>query len=533
MPQPIHKGPFVFCPKSGKFIGFTFSPKFKSTFKPKFFLLRWLLPLVGLAALVWYLLRVIPKPSRATYPCQQVAAPLALGFLASFTTAIIAFRKARHFVWQARYGLAAVCGIIAAVATVESIQLSNSSASGAWAPTDKPDAPIGVARGINPGRVVWVRDPSAVKWDGRSGHWWDPAATDQAKVDAMVAKSVVALTGAKDDAAAWTALFTYYNKTHGKGEAGYVKGQKILIKINQNTARDGHAGNGNNGNENSTNGNPHLILATLKQLVTKGGVAQDDIIVYDLSRFITDAIYVPCHKEFPNVHWVEVEKGGGDGREAVPQERDWIQNALTFSDPSRGLGRNLPKFITSASYMINMAVMKNHGDQGATLVFKNHFGTIHGLNHDAISPHRMGESNPLVDVMASKDVGEKTFLFMIDTLYGADGPDSTPSKWKMAPFKDSFPASLFVSQDGVAIESVGFDFVNTEWGCKPFTDNIMHEAALADAPPSGKKYGPVSLGVHEHWNNPTDMKYSRNLAPTGKGIELMPILMPAAGVGLR
>ena len=72
----------------------------------------------------------------------------------------------------------------------------------------------------------------------------------------------------------------------------------------------------------------------------------------------------------------------------------------------------------------------------------------------------------------------------------------------------------------MAIESVGFDFVNAEWGVDPFTDNYLHEAALANDPPSGKKYGPVSLGVHEHWNNSTDKQYSRNLGKRN-GIELV------------
>ncbi|MHC4541954.1 MAG: hypothetical protein ACYS74_19575, partial [Planctomycetota bacterium] len=42
---------------------------------------KWLFPLSGLGALVWFLIRVIPKPSRATYPCQRVVAPLASGFV--------------------------------------------------------------------------------------------------------------------------------------------------------------------------------------------------------------------------------------------------------------------------------------------------------------------------------------------------------------------------------------------------------------------------------------------------------------------
>jgi hypothetical protein len=40
-----------------------------------------LLPASGFLALVWFLIRVVPKPSRAAYPCQRVAAPLAGSFL--------------------------------------------------------------------------------------------------------------------------------------------------------------------------------------------------------------------------------------------------------------------------------------------------------------------------------------------------------------------------------------------------------------------------------------------------------------------
>ncbi len=37
----------------------------------------------GLLALAWFLIRVIPKPSRALYPCQRAAFPLASAFIAS------------------------------------------------------------------------------------------------------------------------------------------------------------------------------------------------------------------------------------------------------------------------------------------------------------------------------------------------------------------------------------------------------------------------------------------------------------------
>ena len=79
---------------------------------------------------------------------------------------------------------------------------------------------------------------------------------------------------------------------------------------------------------------------------------------------------------------------------------------------------------------------------------------------------------------------------------------------------------------------MGFDFLRTEWDDAPHksgTNDYLIEAALANKPPSGTFYDPdhrgnvtrlKSLGVYEHWNNPTDKQYSRNLG-TGKGIELV------------
>ncbi|HKJ90743.1 MAG TPA: hypothetical protein VJ960_06385, partial [Oceanipulchritudo sp.] len=37
--------------------------------------------IAGLLALIWFLVRVIPKPSRAAYPCQRAAFPIASTFV--------------------------------------------------------------------------------------------------------------------------------------------------------------------------------------------------------------------------------------------------------------------------------------------------------------------------------------------------------------------------------------------------------------------------------------------------------------------
>ena len=36
---------------------------------------------MGFLSLLWFLVRVIPKPSRAAYPCQRAAFPLASSFV--------------------------------------------------------------------------------------------------------------------------------------------------------------------------------------------------------------------------------------------------------------------------------------------------------------------------------------------------------------------------------------------------------------------------------------------------------------------
>jgi 6-phosphogluconolactonase len=91
----------------------------------------------------------------------------------------------------------------------------------------------------------------------------------------------------------------------------------------------------------------------------------------------------------------------------------------------------------------------------------------------------------------------------------------------------------------VAIDSVGVDFLQvdlSEAACLPGTDDYLHEAALANNPPSGTFYDPdhaantvrmASLGVHEHWNNPIDRQYSRNLG-LDRGIELVQVRGDAA-----
>jgi uncharacterized protein (DUF362 family) len=67
-----NESPTQVCPKTGKPVK---ASKLHKTWQRSWF------PIAGLIAFIWFLVRVIPKPSRATYPCQRAAFPLATSFI--------------------------------------------------------------------------------------------------------------------------------------------------------------------------------------------------------------------------------------------------------------------------------------------------------------------------------------------------------------------------------------------------------------------------------------------------------------------
>jgi len=145
----------------------------------------------GLFALLWFLLRVIPKPSRATYPCQRVAFPLASTFAVwavGVMSSVAAFRKAKYFLIRSHFGLAALLvPLIVGGAFVSSNLIAEYAVS---ADNPIPNDPIGTARGVHPGRVVWIHDPDATDWDGSTGYWWDDDYTNQTVVDDMMSRAI-------------------------------------------------------------------------------------------------------------------------------------------------------------------------------------------------------------------------------------------------------------------------------------------------------------------------------------------------------
>jgi hypothetical protein len=375
--------------------------------------------------------------------------------------------------------------------------------------------------------VAWAHYPKTAQWnEATDAFWFDDKWNSQANCDRLVASTITSLTGESSEAAAWKALFIHFNDRHGKGKNPYRKGEKVAIKINMNNTYS-------HDDSEEINASPHLVLSLLRSLVNKGGVPQENIALIEPSRHLTNFLYNKCAAEFPNV--IYVDNNGGDGR----TKSTYTENAITYSSDNGSLSAALATHVLESDYNINMALLKGHGGQGVTLCGKNWYGVtgIHANwrmnHHDGMNQRRDGRPSYItfVDYMGHKELGGKTLIYFIDGLYGSKIVDKRPSgKWRTAPFNNDWPNTLLASQDGVAIDAVAIDILTNEFPDMAdvnYCDMYLLEAATADAPASGTKYDPEhdgvllkSLGVVEHWNNPKDRNYSRNLGKKN-GIELI------------
>ena len=545
---------------------------------------RWSIPakisflILGMVSTAWFLIRVIPKPSRAAYPCMRTAAPFMsalLVYLLSFSGAFLAFRKARTSFYKARYAMA---GVFTALTLIIALIFFGQDVRVAIAQTmavkgilpDAPNSPMGTARGLNPGRVVWVFNENATNVNCANGWGTDgkgntadddgyflPKNTDKEVVKVMMDSAMMNLTGQATVHDAWDRVFKHFNQKKGLGEVGYRPEQTIFIKVNQGTASwliDQNTMNPNSqswakANYGTSETTPQAILAVIHQLVTDYGVPEEMIYVGDPIAHLYQYTIDPIKAEYPNIKFFDrsVSKFGRTLSQGLTNGK-----VIYYSDGGKvmpdAVSDAMYKEMFDANYLINIAALKAHARGGITLCAKNHFGS-HGrdgaphLHPGLIAPENDIQQRTdykmyrvLVDLIGHEKLGGNTVLFIVDGLWG--GPEATekPVKWQMAPLNNEWPNSLFISQDHVALESVCLDFlrqeatVNSLFKNRPLfgaVDDYLHQAADKVHWPANIVYDPEgdgspieSLGVHEHWNNATDKQYSRDLG-TGNGIDLV------------
>lgn len=560
---------FKVCPKTGKIRGYKSLTGFSRIF----------LPLIGFIALAWILFRVLSKPSRINYPCVQTAMPFASGFIGEIillSLSALAFMRSKRNLLTSPAFLAVAFAIIGVGTLVVGGGISNYTDVDYPTITLESNQPVGEAKGIFPGRVVWVHDPDATNEDCSPNTpgdgWFLPKNNDQDVIDNMLSEGIRLLTGTTSDSTAWDSVFIFHNRNRGKGNVSYNEDEKIFIKTN---IVSGWSGNFNrfdlskteNGSYGISETSPQIVMAVLRHLVNVVGVPQDKIYIGDPLRHIYKHSYDYWHAEFPDVHYMDHDGYTNLGREVLTKSNT---AKIKYSDRGSVLRENvwdpgrpgedpvyedfLYTIFEEMEYMINLPMLKGHKRAGITSFAKNHFGShtredashLHnGLiapteNLDFVSRAGYGLYRVQVDIMGHEILGQKNLVYIMDALWSADQEISYPKKFQIAPFNDDFMSSLFLSLDPVAIESVGYDFLRSEFTTERSvgdnagtyvqmegTDDYLHQAASSENWPDGIVYDPendstpiASLGVHEHWDNPEDKQYSRNLG-TDDGIELL------------
>ena len=537
--------------------------------------------IVGLGALIWFLIRVVPKPSRATYPCQRVAFPIASAFviyIVSFVSSSFAFLKFKKH-WGNGNHLAAIMFLIITSISASFLLQSDKpyTYAGYRSVLEDPNEPIGVGKGIFPGRVVWVFDRDATNENcipNQYGNgWFLSENNDQSTIDKMLSDGLQKLTDQTTDSAAWQAIFSFYNENKGKGAVGYSNTEKIFIKTNATSSWSGNFNTSdlsvvNNSNYGMSETSPQIVLAVLRQLVNVVGVPQDKIYIGDPMKHIYKHCYDMWHSEFTDVHYMDYSYSTL-GREKFTastsakiyySDRGAKLRTGNFSDAYAGSPVTQDYLYTifdEAEYILNIPMLKGHRRAGVTMFAKNHFGSntrssaVH-LHCGLPAPNQMengvtepgyGKYRVTVDLMGHELTGGKNLLYLMDALWSSDQANSYPKKFFMEPFNNDWMSSIFLSLDPVAIESVGYDFLRSEFtlsrpsgdGAGTYVqmdgvDDYLHQAASSSNWPTGIQYDPEndgtvigSLGTHEHWNNPVGKLYSRNLG-AGDGIELVQLV---------
>jgi len=281
--------------------------------------------IIGIISLIWFIFRVFPAPHRSQYPCQQMAMPIAFGYITFWSVLIFGLTTWIKKV-QTRVGTIAPCFLMLFILffSVAGIGFANPSMTESlsyetWDPI--PKEPLGEPQGYNPGRVVWVWDPKSTE-QYLDGYWWEKQNNNQEVIDNMFSKGIKRLGGNQVEEIAWENIFRNFNQRYGNGDIGYQSGEKIAIKINMNNGFY----NDYDWESDDVDASPYVVKGLLRKLVNVVGVAQEDITVYDASRNLFDWFYNrvyykeypadPLEVEFPDVHFVDLN-GGGPGREKI------------------------------------------------------------------------------------------------------------------------------------------------------------------------------------------------------------------------
>lgn len=155
-------------------------------------------------------------------------------------------------------------------------------------------------------------------------------------------------------------------------------------------------------------------------------------------------------------------------------------------------------------YLIDVAVLKNHGTAQVTLCLKNHYGSINnpgGLPHsNYCTPEIPSMNQQIRDVVTPNNIQK---IFIVDALFGdvTNGPGGSPN---------CNPKLLLMSQDPVACDYRGWQIINIErqnLGQSPIPWPIYH-IQTASQPPYN--LGTTDINLIEI-NNPQAIEETKSI----------------------
>ena len=345
------------------------------------------------------------------------------------------------------------------------------------------------------GRVVHVRHGRAATWSRSSGLYRD--FVSQAAVNQMLDQAVQELKGGTLDVA-WRRVF-----------AQSANETKLLgIKINCNNSYDA------TGAGSQIDAIPEPVIAVIRGFVRAGGRSAN-VRVFDLTssggaRTIPTWLRNKVLAVYPDVQFRD-KAGNTAGTYNAATHVTWSSGYGTKPPVTRI--HDLPRQV---HYLVNVPIVKRHIGAGATLGYKNHFGTIESCAnlHNYVYNDVTGAS-VLADIMASpyvpgdasvKSLAQKTVLTVGDMLYAQPCKNFglTPVPW--VTFSKEWPNSLIVSDDPVSADSVMSDLLEPEpasGDCGGISSWTRRYLSLAEAKgqgiyehvalPSGQRFDPARM----------------------------------------
>jgi len=309
----------------------------------------------------------------------------------------------------------------------------------------------------HPHRVVRVHSADATSWDWSSNYYYSDECIDSDVVKSMVNEALQRLIDASTPTQAWQEIM-----------ASYVPGDKVVIKVNLNNI------SGEHDQDNTMDATAPIVDAVLDGLIQNAGIPQANILVYDtlrampVERLVSRSSYPPSvFSSNYRVYDESVEIAFVDPLQ-YPDEHHYVSLDLT-----------------NAQHLINIPLLKCHGNAAVTGALKNHLGTIRRpwrLDHANI-----GNNSYIADVNNNPHIRDKTRLIVCDALFGNyQGNQGAPLQWQT--FGNGSPNSVLVSLDPVATDSVMLSMIQAERTARSLASKPFGYLDVA------MDYG---LGVHE------------------------------------